>query len=101
MQLRDDWKVTPDPGRLGSSLSPVGKGRISRRYSWRLATCVGSFPTRHMFMARMNDRIPTTRLAEMTRTSVGMIENVYGRQSDESFAALLEKHSAEIDETQA
>lgn len=50
---------------------------------------IGSYMFRHLYAARMKDHIRIERLAALMRTSVAMRERTYGKQSDESFEAII------------
>lgn len=54
---------------------------------------IGSYMFRHLFAAHMKDQMPLARLASIMRTSVKMLEQTYGKQSDDSFREQLDKAS--------
>ena len=93
----------PTTACLGSKSSPVSESDFSRALSGLIpdavpasapsrVTSATASPTRsfrHLYAARMKDHIRIERLAALMRTSVAMLERTYGKQSDESFEAII------------
>lgn len=57
---------------------------------------VGSYRFRHLYIERMKDHMTLERLATVTRTSVKMLEEVYGKHADASNLAEVTRAAAEV-----
>ena len=98
--LYDLLLTLPEPHTGPVFLDRTGKRTHSRDVRNRIADAlakveldfkgpIGSYMFRHLYAARMKDHIRIERLAALMRTSVAMLERTYGKQSDESFEAII------------